>query len=225
MTPHELIELAGAAPALVAAPDGTTNALALADARDFRPLYGRGSAHRFGLRRLELRGLSEDVDTRGGSRAAGRPRRAEHAQGNAGQRVNVVALSGGFGGAKFVRALVETLGGEHVTAVVNVGDDLEFLGLRVSPDLDGVLYALAGVADEERGWGRAGETWNALDTVSRLGDPDWFKLGDRDLGLHVVRTNALRSGEPLSAFTRRARALSGSPRRSCRRPTTSCGRS
>jgi len=118
--------------------------------------------------------------------------------------VNVVALSGGFGGAKFVRALVETLGGEHVTAVVNVGDDLEFLGLRISPDLDSVLYALAGVADEERGWGRGGETWNALDTVSRLGDPDWFKLGDRDLGLHVVRTNALRSGEPLSAFTRRA---------------------
>jgi LPPG:FO 2-phospho-L-lactate transferase len=118
--------------------------------------------------------------------------------------VNVVALSGGFGGAKFVRALVETLGGEHVTAVVNVGDDLDFLGLRVSPDLDGVLYALAGVADEQRGWGRAAETWNALDTVSRLGALDWFKLGDRDLGLHVVRTNALRSGEPLSAFTLRA---------------------
>lgn len=118
--------------------------------------------------------------------------------------MNVVALSGGFGGAKFVRALVETLGGEHVTAVVNVGDDLDFLGLRVSPDLDGVLYALAGVADEQRGWGRAAETWNALDTVSRLGALDWFKLGDRDLGLHVVRTNALRSGEPLSAFTLRA---------------------
>ena len=88
--------------------------------------------------------------------------------------MNVVALSGGFGGAKFVRALVETLGGEHVTAVVNVGDDLDFLGLRVSPDLDGVLYALAGVADEQRGWGRAAETWNALDTVSRLGALDWF---------------------------------------------------
>ena len=123
--------------------------------------------------------------------------------------MNVVALSGGFGGAKFVRALVETLGGEHVTAVVNVGDDLDFLGLRVSPDLDGVLYALAGVADEQRGWGRAAETWNALDTVSRLGALDWFKLGDRDLGLHVVRTNALRSGEPLSAFTLRAARVFG----------------
>jgi LPPG:FO 2-phospho-L-lactate transferase len=118
--------------------------------------------------------------------------------------VKVVALSGGFGGAKFVRALVETLGARSVTAVVNVGDDLEFLGLRVSPDLDSVLYALAGVADEQRGWGREGETWNALDTVSRLGSPDWFKLGDLDLGLHVVRTEALRSGEPLSSFTARA---------------------
>jgi LPPG:FO 2-phospho-L-lactate transferase len=122
--------------------------------------------------------------------------------------VNVVALSGGFGGAKFVRALVETLGGKSVTAVVNVGDDLELLGLRVSPDLDSVLYALADVADEQRGWGREGETWNALDTMARLGGPDWFKLGDLDLGLHVVRTEALRSGEPLSSFTARtARAF------------------
>jgi LPPG:FO 2-phospho-L-lactate transferase len=122
--------------------------------------------------------------------------------------VNVVALSGGFGGAKFVRALVETLDGKSVTAVVNVGDDLELLGLRVSPDLDSVLYALADVADEQRGWGREGETWNALDTVARLGAPDWFKLGDLDLGLHVVRTDALRSGEPLSSFTARtARAF------------------
>jgi len=118
--------------------------------------------------------------------------------------VNVAVLSGGFGGAKFVRALVETLGGRSVTAVVNVGDDLEFLGLRVSPDLDSVLYALAGVADEPRGWGRTGETWNALETVSILDAPDWFKLGDLDLGLHVVRTEALRSGESLSAFTARA---------------------
>ena len=118
--------------------------------------------------------------------------------------MNVAVLSGGFGGAKFVRALVETLGGDSVTAVVNVGDDLEFLGLRVSPDLDSVLYALAGVADEQRGWGRGGETWNALDTVSQLGATDWFRLGDRDLGLHVVRTEALRSGEPLSTFTLRA---------------------
>ena len=117
--------------------------------------------------------------------------------------MNVTVLSGGVGGAKFVRALVETLGGENVTAIVNVGDDLEALGLHVSPDLDSVLYALAGVADEDRGWGRAGETWNALTTVGALGGDDWFKLGDLDLGLHLVRTQALRAGEPLSAVTAR----------------------
>jgi LPPG:FO 2-phospho-L-lactate transferase len=122
--------------------------------------------------------------------------------------VKVAVLSGGVGGAKFVRALVETLGGESVTATVNVGDDVDVLGLHVSPDLDSVLYALAGVADEERGWGRADETWNALATVTQLGGEDWFRLGDRDLGLHLVRTRALREGEPLSAFTTRAtRAL------------------
>jgi LPPG:FO 2-phospho-L-lactate transferase len=122
--------------------------------------------------------------------------------------MNVCVLSGGFGGAKFVRALVETLGGPQVTAIVNVGDDVEALGVHVSPDLDGVLYALAGLADEERGWGRAGETWNALETVSSLGGEDWFKLGDRDLGLHLLRTQALRSGETLTAFTARiTRAL------------------
>lgn len=117
--------------------------------------------------------------------------------------MNVTVLSGGVGGAKFVRALVETLGGENVTAIVNVGDDLEALGLYVSPDLDSVLYALAGLADEERGWGRAGETWNALATVGALGGDDWFSLGDLDLGLHLVRTQALRAGEPLSAVTAR----------------------
>jgi LPPG:FO 2-phospho-L-lactate transferase len=123
--------------------------------------------------------------------------------------VNVSVLSGGFGGAKFVRALVETLGGENVIAIVNVGDDLEALGVHVSPDLDSVLYALAGLADEERGWGRAGETWNALDTVSALGGDDWFKLGDRDLGLHLLRTQALRAGEPLSSFTARVTRAAG----------------
>jgi LPPG:FO 2-phospho-L-lactate transferase len=123
--------------------------------------------------------------------------------------VKVSVLSGGFGGAKFVRALVETLGGEDVTAIVNVGDDLEALGVHVSPDLDSVLYALAGLADEERGWGRAGETWNALDTVSALGGDDWFSLGDRDLGLHLLRTQALRAGEPLSSFTARVTRAAG----------------
>ncbi len=122
--------------------------------------------------------------------------------------MNVAVLSGGVGGAKFVRALVETLGGENVTAIVNVGDDLEVLGQYVCPDVDSVVYALAGLADDERGWGRADETWNALATVTALGGEDWFSLGDRDLGLHLLRTQALRAGEPLSSFTARVtRAL------------------
>jgi LPPG:FO 2-phospho-L-lactate transferase len=85
----------------------------------------------------------------------------------------------------------------------NVGDDVEVLGLHVSPDLDSILYALAGLADERRGWGRSDETWNALKTVGALGAEDWFALGDRDLGLHLVRTEALRAGERLSTVTAR----------------------
>jgi LPPG:FO 2-phospho-L-lactate transferase len=84
--------------------------------------------------------------------------------------------------------------------------------MSVSPDLDSILYGLAGLHDEERGWGRAGETWAALATVSALGGEDWFRLGDRDLGLHLVRTQALRAGEPLSAVTARlAQALGIEP--------------
>jgi LPPG:FO 2-phospho-L-lactate transferase len=88
-----------------------------------------------------------------------------------------------------------------VTVIGNVGDDVEVLGLHVSPDLDSILYALAGLNDEARGWGRADETWNAHATVGELGGEAWFKLGDRDLGLHLVRSQALRAGEPLSAVT------------------------
>lgn len=126
--------------------------------------------------------------------------------------MRVALLSGGVGGARFARGLVEAAGGANVAIVGNVGDDLEVLGMSVSPDLDSILYALAGLHDEERGWGRAGETWEALATVSALGGEDWFRLGDRDLGLHLVRTQALRAGEPLSAVTARlARALGIEP--------------
>ena len=126
--------------------------------------------------------------------------------------MKVVLLSGGVGGARFARGLVDAAGGANLTIVGNVGDDLEVLGMSVSPDLDSILYALAGLHDEERGWGRAGETWEALATVSALGGEDWFRLGDRDLGLHLVRTHALREGEPLSAVTARlARALGVEP--------------
>jgi LPPG:FO 2-phospho-L-lactate transferase len=115
--------------------------------------------------------------------------------------VNVAVLSGGVGGARFVRGLVDAVDPSGVTVIGNVGDDLEVLGLHVSPDLDSILYALADVNDEGRGWGRAGETWNALEAAAELGGDAWFKLGDRDLGLHLVRTEALRRGEGLSAVT------------------------
>jgi LPPG:FO 2-phospho-L-lactate transferase len=115
--------------------------------------------------------------------------------------VTVVVLSGGVGGARFVRGLVDAVPPGDVTVIGNVGDDLEVLGMHVSPDLDSILYALADLNDEERGWGRADETWQALATVAELGGESWFRLGDRDLGLHLVRTQALRRGESLSAVT------------------------
>jgi LPPG:FO 2-phospho-L-lactate transferase len=123
--------------------------------------------------------------------------------------MKVVVLSGGGGGARFLRGVVAAVDPADVTAIVNVGDDLEVLGLSVSPDLDSVVYALAGIGDEERGWGRADETWNALETVEALGGDAWFRLGDRDLGLHLVRTEALRGGEPLSSLTSRVAAALG----------------
>ena len=115
--------------------------------------------------------------------------------------MNVVVLSGGVGGARFVQGVVAAA--DLVTVVGNVGDDVDVLGLHVSPDLDSILYALAGLNDEERGWGRAGETWTVLESVAALNGETWFRLGDLDLGLHLVRTQALRAGEPLSLVTRR----------------------
>src|SRR5437764_2134543 len=113
----------------------------------------------------------------------------------------IVVLSGGLGGARFVRGLVEVVDPADVTVIGNVGDDLELLGLHVSPDLDSILYTLAGLSDEERGWGRGQEGWGALEEAGRFGGETWFQLGDRDIGLHLVRTEALRRGEPLSAVT------------------------
>jgi LPPG:FO 2-phospho-L-lactate transferase len=123
--------------------------------------------------------------------------------------MKVVLLSGGVGGARFARGLVEAVPARDVTVIGNVGDDLDILGLAVSPDLDSIVYALAGLNDEERGWGRADESWRALATVSELGGEDWFRLGDRDLGLHLVRTQALQEGEPLSVVTARIAAALG----------------
>jgi len=126
--------------------------------------------------------------------------------------MNVVVLAGGLGGSRLARALAETIDPHELTIVGNVGDDLEVLGLQVSPDLDTILYTLTGRLDESKGWGRAGETWNALETVAELGGESWFRLGDLDLGVHLVRTQALRAGESLSAVTARlARAFGLEP--------------
>ena len=115
--------------------------------------------------------------------------------------MNIVLLSGGVGGAKLAAGLHDVLAPGELTVVGNVGDDLDVLGLHVSPDLDSVLYGLAGLNDTERGWGRAGETWQALESARTWGGEGWFMLGDLDLGLHLVRSQALRGGEPLSAVT------------------------
>lgn len=118
--------------------------------------------------------------------------------------MHIVVLAGGIGGARFllgVRAYAREVGAE-VTAVVNVGDDAIMHGLRISPDLDSVMYTLGGGADPERGWGRAGETWAVKEELTAYGaEPTWFGLGDRDIATHLVRTTMLNAGYPLSAVT------------------------
>ena len=117
--------------------------------------------------------------------------------------MRVVALSGGVGGARLLDGLARALPAGSLTAIVNTGDDFVHLGMNVSPDLDTVMYTLAGLADEERGWGLATETFAGLGMVKRYGGPSWFGLGDRDLATHLLRSEALRAGEPLSAITAR----------------------
>jgi len=115
--------------------------------------------------------------------------------------MNVVALAGGVGGAKLAHGLAQILRPEELTVVVNTGDDFEHLGLHISPDLDTVMYTLAGIANPETGWGLAGETWNFLDALGRLGGATWFRLGDRDLATHVERSHRLWSGQSLTEVT------------------------
>jgi LPPG:FO 2-phospho-L-lactate transferase len=112
----------------------------------------------------------------------------------------VVALCGGIGGAKLALGLYRTLPPGKLSVIVNGGDDFEHLGLKICPDLDTVLYTLAGLADPVRGWGRADETWQFMATVAQIGGETWFQLGDRDLAMHVLRTDWLRTGNSLSAF-------------------------
>jgi LPPG:FO 2-phospho-L-lactate transferase len=112
-----------------------------------------------------------------------------------------LALSGGVGGAKLAQGLAALLPTEDLVIVANTGDDFVHLGLHISPDIDSITYALAGVNDMERGWGRAGETWNVLDELRALGGPDWFQLGDRDVALHLMRAERLGQGATLSEVT------------------------
>jgi LPPG:FO 2-phospho-L-lactate transferase len=116
--------------------------------------------------------------------------------------MKIVALAGGVGGAKLADGLAQILPPDDLTIIVNTGDDFQHLGLYICPDLDTVCYTLAGLANPETGWGRADESWQALESLTQLGGPDWFGLGDRDLGTHLERTRRLRAGQSLSQVTR-----------------------
>ncbi|HUB46713.1 MAG TPA: 2-phospho-L-lactate transferase [Acetobacteraceae bacterium] len=113
----------------------------------------------------------------------------------------IIALSGGVGGAKLALGLSRILPPEDLLVVVNTGDDFEHLGLSISPDIDTVMYTLSGLANREVGWGRADETWSCMETLAEIGGDTWFRLGDRDLAVHIERTRRLRAGETLSAIT------------------------
>ena len=123
--------------------------------------------------------------------------------------MNVLTLAGGVGGAKLAAGLEASLAPGDLTVVVNTADDFDLWGLHVCPDLDTVMYTLAGVANPETGWGLAGETFAALDMLARYGEDTWFKLGDRDLATHILRTARLRAGENLTQVTDRLSAALG----------------
>ncbi len=116
--------------------------------------------------------------------------------------MKIVALAGGVGGAKLVKGLAHCINPENLTVIVNTGDDFEHFGLKICPDLDTVCYSLAGIANPEKGWGREKESFYALDEIAKFGGPNWFKLGDKDLGTHLERTRRLKNGEKLSEITR-----------------------
>ncbi|MGC8877688.1 MAG: 2-phospho-L-lactate transferase [Anaerolineae bacterium] len=123
--------------------------------------------------------------------------------------VNVVALLGGVGGAKLASGLAQLLPPERLTCVVNTADDFEHLGLHISPDLDTVMYTLAGLVNHETGWGIKDDTWNALAMLARYEAPTWFRLGDRDIATHLLRTQWLREGFPLTWVTQQLCLLLG----------------
>ena len=113
----------------------------------------------------------------------------------------IVALAGGVGGATLANGLARVLPPGDLTVIVNTGDDFEHLGLSISPDLDSVMYALAGINNRDLGWGRKSESWAFMDSLRALGGEDWFQLGDRDLATHVLRTHGMKRGRSLSEVT------------------------
>ncbi len=113
----------------------------------------------------------------------------------------IVVLAGGVGAARFLQGLVQVVPQERLTVIVNTGDDRDFYGLHVSPDLDIVMYTLAGVVDETHGWGIRNDTYYTMQQLTRYGNEDWFMLGDRDLATHIHRSNLLRQGKTLSEIT------------------------
>jgi LPPG:FO 2-phospho-L-lactate transferase len=116
--------------------------------------------------------------------------------------VRIAVLAGGIGGARFLRGVRRACPNDDITAIVNTGDDVTLHGLRICPDLDSVMYTLGGAHDEQRGWGRRGETWRIRDELTAYGaEPTWFALGDLDIGTHLVRTRMLDAGFPLSDVT------------------------
>lgn len=115
----------------------------------------------------------------------------------------ITALAGGVGAARFLQGLVRVVPEEEITVIVNTGDDIELHGLHISPDLDIVMYTLAGIVDEEKGWGVRGDTFNCLGMLRRYGHETWFRLGDRDLATHIYRTQLLKSGRSLAEATQR----------------------
>lgn len=113
----------------------------------------------------------------------------------------IVVLAGGVGAARFLQGVVQMVPQDQITVIANTGDDRHFYGLHVSPDIDIVLYTLAGLVDEQQGWGLRGDTYNTMQQLTRYGNEDWFLLGDRDLATHIHRTNRLREGKTLSQVT------------------------
>jgi LPPG:FO 2-phospho-L-lactate transferase len=113
----------------------------------------------------------------------------------------ITALAGGVGAARFLQGLVKRVAEKDLTVIVNTGDDIEFFGLHISPDVDIITYTLTGIVDKEKGWGIRGDTFHCLNMFERLGYETWFNLGDRDLATHIHRTRLLRSGLKLSQVT------------------------